>query len=357
MRVISHGWRALAIECGPRGQVFGPQSPDVVPEQCQIGDVEGNLAGRTEETQMEILGIMALMYFIPMIIALARGCDSTARSSRSVCSWGGCRSSRSSASSGPSAPATSASRSPAPRSWPTQSSRRSEREVALSKGPPRIEDRARTIEARKPWLKLDMSRRTWYRRQAEKRKGRELIGVLMVARRNISPATPLNRPPVVWDFLIVQMPDPRYVGRVPLTLRPGDGLCLGLECLEDAIPLFLDDIVHDSGPFPPAFGAGLNEDCRHVSLPDCCRSRRALHKAKGSNSCERPPGGLSVPPGPALTRGMRRLAVRGDDEGLLQGGGGTKHDTRTDDRIALELGGQAFKKARRCIGWIGAAAA
>ena len=41
-------------------------------------------------------------------------------------------------------------------------------------GRPRIEDRALTIEARKPWLKLSMSRRTWYRRQAEKReKGRE----------------------------------------------------------------------------------------------------------------------------------------------------------------------------------------
>jgi hypothetical protein len=40
------------------------------------------------------------------------------------------------------------------------------------KGRPRIEDRARTIEARQPWLKLGMSRRTWYRRQAEKRKGR-----------------------------------------------------------------------------------------------------------------------------------------------------------------------------------------
>jgi hypothetical protein len=41
------------------------------------------------------------------------------------------------------------------------------------KGRPRIEDRANTIEARKPWLKVEMSRRTWYRRQAEKRKGRE----------------------------------------------------------------------------------------------------------------------------------------------------------------------------------------
>ena len=41
------------------------------------------------------------------------------------------------------------------------------------RGRPRIEERARTIEARKPWLKLEMSRRTWYRRQAEKRSGRE----------------------------------------------------------------------------------------------------------------------------------------------------------------------------------------
>jgi hypothetical protein len=38
-------------------------------------------------------------------------------------------------------------------------------------GRPRIEDRAKTIEARAPWLKLGMSRRTWYRRQAERREG------------------------------------------------------------------------------------------------------------------------------------------------------------------------------------------
>jgi hypothetical protein len=41
------------------------------------------------------------------------------------------------------------------------------------KGGPRIEHRAQTIEAKKPWLKLQMSRRTWYRRQAERRKSRE----------------------------------------------------------------------------------------------------------------------------------------------------------------------------------------
>jgi hypothetical protein len=44
---------------------------------------------------------------------------------------------------------------------------------ARKTGRPRIEDRANTIEARKPWLKLGMSRRTWYRRQAERRAGRE----------------------------------------------------------------------------------------------------------------------------------------------------------------------------------------
>ena len=37
------------------------------------------------------------------------------------------------------------------------------------KGRPRIEDRAKTNEAKKPWLKLKMSRTTWYRREAEKR--------------------------------------------------------------------------------------------------------------------------------------------------------------------------------------------
>jgi hypothetical protein len=45
--------------------------------------------------------------------------------------------------------------------------------IARKTGRPRIEDISKTIEARKPWLKLEMSRRTWYRRQAEKRKGRE----------------------------------------------------------------------------------------------------------------------------------------------------------------------------------------
>lgn len=48
-------------------------------------------------------------------------------------------------------------------------------EKPARKGRPRIEDRAKTIEARAPWLKLNMSRRTWYRRQAEKRWPRRTV--------------------------------------------------------------------------------------------------------------------------------------------------------------------------------------
>ena len=36
------------------------------------------------------------------------------------------------------------------------------------RGPPRIEDRGNTLTATKPWEALNMSRRSWYRRQAEK---------------------------------------------------------------------------------------------------------------------------------------------------------------------------------------------
>jgi hypothetical protein len=56
--------------------------------------------------------------------------------------------------------------------------------------------------------------------------------------------------------------------------------------------------------------------------------------------------------------GARRLAVRRDDEGLLQGRGATVHNTRTDDGDGAQarrptLGG----KPPRCRGWMGAAAA
>ncbi len=36
-------------------------------------------------------------------------------------------------------------------------------------GRPRIEDKAKTLEAKKPWIKAGMSRSTWYRRQKEKK--------------------------------------------------------------------------------------------------------------------------------------------------------------------------------------------
>jgi hypothetical protein len=58
----SSGWRrraeARARHDGPSWQVFGPQSPDPVSEQCQIGD-RGNLARRTEDTEMNRLALAA----------------------------------------------------------------------------------------------------------------------------------------------------------------------------------------------------------------------------------------------------------------------------------------------------------
>lgn len=45
-------------------------------------------------------------------------------------------------------------------------------EAARKPGRPRIEDRDKTLAATKPWLALGMSERTWYRRQAEARKGK-----------------------------------------------------------------------------------------------------------------------------------------------------------------------------------------
>jgi hypothetical protein len=46
-------------------------------------------------------------------------------------------------------------------------------------GRPRIEERHKTNEARKPWASLGMSKRTWYRRQAERRQRRQSGGALI----------------------------------------------------------------------------------------------------------------------------------------------------------------------------------
>ena len=47
---------------------------------------------------------------------------------------------------------------------------RSPKSVTASKrGRPRIEEIEKTLKATKPWEKLGMSERTWYRRQTEKR--------------------------------------------------------------------------------------------------------------------------------------------------------------------------------------------
>jgi hypothetical protein len=68
----SSGWRrraeARARHDGPSSQVFGPQSPDPVSEQCQIGD-RGNLARRTEDTEMNRLALAAATATAPTYAA------------------------------------------------------------------------------------------------------------------------------------------------------------------------------------------------------------------------------------------------------------------------------------------------
>lgn len=44
------------------------------------------------------------------------------------------------------------------------------RERVPKRGRPRIEDRAKTLQATKPWVAAGMSERTWYRRRAERAK-------------------------------------------------------------------------------------------------------------------------------------------------------------------------------------------
>jgi hypothetical protein len=64
---------------------------------------------------------------------------------------------------------------------------------------------------------------------------------------------------VVRDILVVQVADARYVGRVPLTLRPGYRLFLVLEGFEDAVSLLLDDKVLDRATSGRPFGrASMN---------------------------------------------------------------------------------------------------
>jgi hypothetical protein len=64
---------------------------------------------------------------------------------------------------------------------------------------------------------------------------------------------------VVREVVIVQMPDVRYLGERPSLFAQGIAIGLGLECLQDAIPLLLDDLALDGSPVPPAFGARLAE--------------------------------------------------------------------------------------------------
>jgi hypothetical protein len=55
--------------------------------------------------------------------------------------------------------------------------------------------------------------------------------------------------------------------------------------------------------------------------------------------------------------GVRRCAVRRDAEGPLQIGAEAVHEPRPDHRMLPSSSAKAFRKASRCSGWMGAAAA
>lgn len=47
--------------------------------------------------------------------------------------------------------------------------------VKRRRGRPRLEDSGQSLEATKPWLKANMSRATWFRRQREAREAEKPI--------------------------------------------------------------------------------------------------------------------------------------------------------------------------------------
>ena len=72
---------------------------------------------------------------------------------------------------------------------------------------------------------------------------------------------------MVWLVLIVQVPDPSDVRRVPGPLRPFDCFVLGLEGLKDMIRMVFNDVVLDRTAFRSSLRSRLDKDARHFCLP------------------------------------------------------------------------------------------
>ena len=75
-------------------------------------------------------------------------------------------------------------------------------------------------------------------------------------------------PPVVWVFLVVQVPNPRDMRRVPVGLRPVDRFLLRAGGLQDVVSVILDDVVIDTRALRSLLWPRLNVDFRYdISSP------------------------------------------------------------------------------------------
>ena len=64
----------------------------------------------------------------------------------------------------------------------------------------------------------------------------------------------LSRAPVIWLFLVVQVPDASDMRRVPRLLRPFDCFVLGLEGLKDMVRVVFNDVILYGLPSGRPFG-------------------------------------------------------------------------------------------------------
>ena len=109
--------------------------------------------------------------------------------------------------------------------------------------------------------------------------------------------------------------------------------------------MFLDDIVHDSGPFPPAFGAGLNEDCRHDFSPRSLSIEASIAQSQGlqqrRTACRR----AQRPAWRALCSGASNVSACAATTNVFCRAAAQRwNNARPDDRVTLELGGQSLQE-------------
>jgi hypothetical protein len=73
----------------------------------------------------------------------------------------------------------------------------------------------------------------------------------------------LDRTPVIWALLVVQVPDASDVRRVTVCFRPIDCGFLSTKSAKQVVALRLDHVIIDAGAFGAAFRPGFNIDGCH----------------------------------------------------------------------------------------------